>query len=392
MINPKYYELKKEQDAYLSKKNKVDTSFYNGIYERFTNPVLTNKSLPIEWQYDLSEESNPFFEERLGINSAFNSGAIVFNGEVCLVVRVEGHDRKSFFAVARSKNGLDNFKFDPYPILMDDLYPHETDVYDMRLTQHEDGYIYGCFCSESHDDSSKDVSAAVAQAGLVRTKDLVHWERLPNLKTLRSSQQRNVVLHPEFINGEYAFYTRPMDGFIDAGEGKGIGFGLAKDITHAVIDEEKIIDPRIYHTIAEAKNGAGATPIKLSKGWLHFAHGVRGTAAGLRYVVYAFMTDLKDPTKVIAKPSGYFLAPVGEERIGDVSNVAFSNGAVKLNDGTILLYYGCADTRLYVARTSEKKMLDYLFNTPKDALRSHDCVAQRIELINKNIELLKKSK
>lgn len=390
MINPKYYELKKEQEKYLSRKNEIDPSFHNGIYSRYLNPVLTNKSVPIEWRYDLDEETNPFFEERLGINSAFNAGAILFENKVCLAVRIEGTDRKSFFAIARSVNGLDNFVFDPYPILMDDLYPHETDVYDMRLTRHEDGYIYGVFCSESHDDSSSSLSDAVAQAGIVRTKDLLHWERLPNLKTLRSAQQRNCVLHPEFVDGKYAFYTRPMDGFIDAGEGKGIGFGLAKEITHAVIDEEKIIDPRVYHTVAECKNGAGATPIKTPKGWLHFAHGVRGTASGLRYVIYAFMTDLKDPTKVIAKPSGYFLAPYKNEGLGDVSNVAFSNGAIMKEDGTILVYYGGSDTRLYVAKTDLSRMLDYLFNSPTDALRSRDCVAQRIELIKKNEALLKK--
>lgn len=388
MINPKYYELKKNQENYLSRKNSVDKSFYNGIFDRYMSPVLTSRSVPIEWRYDLNQETNPFFEERLGINSAFNSGAIIFNGHVCLAVRIEGTDRKSFFAIARSDNGIDNFRFDPKPILFEDLYPHETDVYDMRLTKHKDGFIYGCFCSESHDDTSKDLSDAVAACGIARTKDLITWERLPNLKTLRSPQQRNVVLHPEFVDGEYAFYTRPMDGFIDAGDGKGIGFGLAKDITHAVIDEEKIIDERVYHTIAECKNGAGATPIKTPKGWLHFAHGVRGAAAGLRYVVYAFMTDTNDPTKVIAKPSGYFLAPYKDEGIGDVSNVVFSNGAVMKDDGTILIYYGGSDTRLYVARTTLAKMLDYLFKTPNDALRSVDSVKQRIALIGNNNALL----
>jgi 4-O-beta-D-mannosyl-D-glucose phosphorylase len=391
MINPKYYELKRNQERLISRQNKA-LPFYNGLFERFEYPVLTADSLPIEWRYDLNSETNPFFMERLGINSAFNAGAILLNGEVCLVARVEGKDRKSFFAVARSKNGVDNFKFDEYPILLDDLYPEETNVYDMRLTLHEDGYIYGLFCSEAHDDTSKDLSAAVAECGIVRTKDLIHFTRLPNLKTLRSPQQRNVVLHPEFVNGQYAFYTRPMSGFIDTGDGMGIGWGLAKDITHAVIDEEKIIDERVYHTISEGKNGEGATPIKTSKGWLHIAHGVRNTAAGLRYVLYTYVTSLEDPTKVIAKPSGYFLAPVGKERIGDVSNVVFSNGAVKFNDGTILIYYGSSDTRLHVLRTSEEKMLDYCFNSPKDALRSHDCVEQRIKLIKDNEAILKAAK
>jgi 4-O-beta-D-mannosyl-D-glucose phosphorylase len=389
-INPMYYELKKKQEELTTRKNHSRHSD-NGIYLRYQYPVLTNKNVPIEWQYDLNKETNPYFEERLGINSTFNSGAIVFNNQICLAVRIEGKDRKSFFAIARSDNGVDNFRFDPYPITIPDLYPNETDVYDMRLTQHEDGYIYGIFCSESHDDSSKDLSSAVAETGIVRTKDLINWERLPNLKTLRSPQQRNCVLHPEFIDGQYAFYTRPMSGFIDAGEGMGIGFGLTKDITHAVIDAEDIIDKRVYHTIYESKNGAGATPIKTKKGWLNIAHGVRNTAAGLRYVIYAFMTDLKNPKKVIAKPSGYLIAPEGEERVGDVSNVVFSNGAVKLEDGTIFIYYGSCDTRLYVARTSEARMIDYCFNTPVDPLRSPLCVQQRIALIKKNEELLKNS-
>lgn len=387
-IHQKYYELKEKQDKYLSRKNMVSDSD-NGIYERFKYPVLTNESIPLIWRYDLSQETNPYFEERLGINSAFNSGAILFHNQVCLAVRIEGKDRKSFFAIARSNNGIDNFHFDRYPLTIPDMYPNETDVYDMRLTQHEDGYIYGIFCSECHDDTSKDISAAVAETGIVRTKDLVNWERLPNLKTLRSPQQRNCVLHPEFIDGQYAFYTRPMSGFIDAGEGMGIGFGLCKDITHAVIDEEDIIDRRVYHTVYEAKNGAGATPIKTKKGWLNIAHGVRNTAAGLRYVVYAFMTDLNNPKKVIAKPSGYLIAPIGDERVGDVSNVVFSNGAVKLADGTILIYYGSCDTRLHVARTTEDKMIDYCFNTPIDPLRSPLCVKQRIALIKKNEDALK---
>jgi len=389
MIHPKYFELKDRQDKLLRRPNSL-LPFYNGIVERYEYPVLTADNLPIEWKYDLNAETNPFFMERLGINSAFNAGAILFQGEVCLAVRVEGKDRKSFFAIARSPNGIDNFRFDPYPILLEDKEAQESDVYDMRLTLHEDGYIYGVFCSEAHDDRSPDLSAAVASAGIVRTKDLVKWERLPNLVTLRSPQQRNVVLHPEFVDGKYAFYTRPMSSFIEAGEGMGIGFGLAEDITHAVIDEEKIVDPRVYHTISESKNGEGATPIKTAKGWLHIAHGVRNTAAGLRYTIYAYLTDLKEPWKVIAKPGGYLLAPVGKERIGDVSNVVFTNGAVKFADGTILIYYGSSDTRLQVMRTSEERMLDYCLNTPKDALRSVDCVKQRTALIKANEALLKK--
>ncbi|MFA6755553.1 MAG: glycosidase [Bacilli bacterium] len=389
MINEKYYKLKKEQEKIITRKNK-ELPTKNGLFSRYEFPVLTRDYVPLEWKYDLSKENNPYFIERLGINSTFNSGAILLNNEVCLVVRIEGTDRKSFFAVARSKNGIDNFRFDEYPILFDDLYKDEVDVYDMRLTKHSDGYIYGVFCSESHDDASRDLSAAIAEAGIVRSKDLIKWERLPNLKTLRSPQQRNVVLHPELIYGDYAFYTRPMSGFIDTGDGMGIGLGYCKDIMHPVVDEEKIIDERKFHTVYEAKNGAGATPIKTKKGWLHFAHGVRNTAAGLRYVLYVFMTDLKDPSKVIAKPSGYFLAPLGEERVGDVSNVVFTNGAVMLKDGTILVYYASSDTRLHVLKTSEDKMIDYCFNNPKDAYRSHDCVEQRIKLIKHNEELLKK--
>lgn len=389
MVHEKYYALKDKQEKFLERKNE-EVVEDNPLFVRYKNPVLTRDSVPIEWRFDLDSTTNPYFLERLGINSTFNAGAILLNDEVCLVVRIEGKDRKSFFAVARSKNGIDNFKFDQYPILLDDTVKNEVDVYDMRLTKHEDGYIYGTFCSEAHDDSSKDTSTAVAKCGIVRTKDLVHFERLDNLKTLRSPQQRNVVLHPEFIDGKYAFYTRPMSGFIDTGDGEGIGFGLASDITHAVIDEEKIIDKKVYHTVYESKNGAGATPIKTSRGWLHFAHGVRNTASGLRYVLYVFVTDLKDPTKVIAKPTGYFLAPLKEERVGDVNNVVFTNGAVKLKDGTILVYYGSCDTRLHVLKTSEEKMLEYCFSSKEDAYRSHDSVVQRINLINKNLDLLKK--
>ena len=388
MIHEKYYELKEEQEKLLSRKNKVDESFYNGIYDRYVYPVLTREHAPIIWQYDLDKRTNPFFEERLGINCVFNSGAIYLNGKFYLVARVEGNDRKSFFAVAESDNGIDNFRFWDYPILLPDTCPEETNVYDMRLTQHEDGYIYGVFCSESKDKNSSDLSAAVAAAGVVRTKDLKRWERLPNLKTLHSPQQRNVVLHPEFVNGKYAFYTRPMDDFIDTGSGGGIGFGLCEDITNAVIDEEIITSKRKYHTLTEVKNGAGAVPIKTPMGWIHIAHGVRNTAAGLRYVIYVFATALDNPAKVIAEPSGLFIAPRGEERVGDVSNVVFTNGAITTEDGKVYIYYASSDTRLHVATTTVEKLMNYCFHTPEDPLRSVECVAQRCELIEKNLALL----
>jgi 4-O-beta-D-mannosyl-D-glucose phosphorylase len=389
MIHEKYFEMKKEQEKLLSRKNEIDTSFYNGIYDRYKYPILTRESIPLEWKYDLCKETNPFFMERLGVNCVFNSGAIYLNGKYCLVCRVEGNDRKSFFAVAESPNGIDNFRFRNYPIQLPDTCPEETNVYDMRLTQHEDGWIYGVFCSESKDKENPDLSAAVAAAGIVRTKDLEHWERLPNLITKKSPQQRNVCLHPEFVNGKYAFYTRPMDGFIETGSGGGIGFGLCDDITNAVIDDEKIISRRIYHTITEAKNGAGATPIKTGRGWIHISHGVRNTAAGLRYVLYVYATSLEDPSKVIAEPGGVFLVPLGSERTGDVSNVVFTNGAIE-HEGKIFIYYASSDTRMHVATTTVEKLLDYVFNTPRDALRSPDCVKQRCELISKNLEILEK--
>ena len=387
MIHEKYFEMKKVQEQLLARKNEIDTNFYNGIYDRYKYPILTRESIPLEWKYDLCKETNPFFMERLGVNCVFNSGAIYLNGKYCLVCRVEGNDRKSFFAVAESPNGIDNFRFRNYPIQLPDTCPEETNVYDMRLTQHEDGWIYGVFCSESKDKENPDLSAAVAAAGIVRTKDLEHWERLPNLITKKSPQQRNVCLHPEFVNGKYAFYTRPMDGFIETGSGGGIGFGLCDDITNAVIDEEKIISRRIYHTITEAKNGAGATPIKTDRGWIHISHGVRNTAAGLRYVLYVYATALEDPSKVIAEPGGVFLVPLGSERTGDVSNVVFTNGAIE-HEGKIFIYYASSDTRMHVATTTVEKLLDYVFNTPRDALRSQDCVKQRCELISKNLDLL----
>ncbi|MBR4182654.1 MAG: glycosidase [Lachnospiraceae bacterium] len=377
-----------EQELYIQRKNEK-SSFYNGIYDRYVHPVLTRKHVPIFWQYDVNEVTNPYFMERLGINAVMNSGAIYLNNRYYLVARIEGNDRKSFFGVAESDNGIDNFRFWDYPILLDDLYPDETNVYDMRLTQHEDGYIYGVFCSESKDRSTNDLSAAVAAAGIVRTKDLKTWERLDNLKTLNSPQQRNVVLHPEFVNGKYAFYTRPMDDFIETGSGGGIGFGLCDDIEHAVIDEEKMTSLRKYHTITEAKNGAGATPIRTPRGWIHIAHGVRNTAAGLRYVIYAFATALDDPSRVIAEPSGLLIGPRGDERVGDVSNVTFTNGCIVNDEDEVFIYYASSDTRVHVATTTIDKLLDYVFETPRDPGRSVLCVQQRCDLISKNLKLLR---
>lgn len=391
MLHPKYYELQSKYEALVQRKNEP-SDFYNGIYERYRYPVLTRDHIPPMWKYDLDTERNPFFMERLGVNAVFNSGAIYLNGKYYLVARIEGSDRKSFFGVAESESGVDGFRFHDYPVQLPDTCKEETNVYDMRLTKHEDGYIYGVFCSESKDTASSDLSAAVAAAGIVRTKDLVRWERLPNLKTLRSPQQRNVVLHPEFINGKYAFYTRPMDDFIDTGSGGGIGFGLCDDITNAVIDEEIITSKRKYHTITEAKNGAGAVPIKTERGWIHIAHGVRNTAAGLRYVIYAFATALDKPWEVIAEPSGFLIAPYGGERVGDVSNVVFTNGAVAAEDGSVYIYYASSDTRLHVASTTIERLTDYVFETPGDMLRSCLCVQQRSHMIRENLKQLEREK
>ena len=388
MLHKRFYIENEKYEKLVTKKN-VKSDFYNGIFDRWENPVLTAEHIPLTWKYDLNPETNPYFMERLGVNAVFNAGAIELNGKYYLVARIEGNDRKSFFGVAESDNGVDGFRFWDYPILLDDVCPDETNVYDMRLTKHEDGYIYGVFCSESKDTSVNDLSAAVAAAGIVRTKDLKTWERLDNLVTKNSPQQRNVVLYPEFVDGKYAFYTRPMDDFIDTGSGGGVGFGLCEDINHAVIDEEIITSKRKYHTITEAKNGAGATPIKTDKGFIHIAHGVRNTAAGLRYVVYAFATDLNDPTKVIAEPSGYLIAPQGEERVGDVSNVVFTNGAIVNENNEVFIYYASSDTRLHVATTTVDKLIDFVFNTPEDPLRSVLCVKQRCDLIAKNLEYLK---
>lgn len=391
MIHTHYYAEKAKQDKLIEKKNQK-SDFYNGIFDRYVNPVLTREHAPLHWKYDLDADTNPYFMERLGVNAVMNSGAIYMDGKYYLVARVEGNDRKSFFAVAESESGVDGFRFWDYPVKLPDTCPEETNVYDMRLTKHEDGWIYGVFCSESKDKESSDLSAAVAAAGIVRTKDLKTWERLDNLTTLQSPQQRNVALHPEFVNGKYAFYTRPMDGFIETGSGGGIGFGLCDDITHAVIDEEKIISKRIYHTLTEAKNGAGAVPIKGKKCWINIAHGVRNTADGLRYVLYVFGTDLNDPSNVVAEPSGVFLVPLGWERVGDVSNVVFTNGAIARENGDVYIYYASSDTRMHVAATTIDKLEEYLFQTPKDPLRSVDCVKQRCELVEKNLALLRMGK
>lgn len=376
--------LKSEHDALIRKPNEPVLPG-NGIYVRYKNPVVTAEHIPLDWRYDLNKDTNPFLMERMGVNAAFNAGAIKFGGKYCLVVRVEGSDRKSFFALATSDNGIDNFTFSDMPIVIPQTEDPDVNVYDMRLTAHEDGYIYGVFCTERKDKNAPkgDTSSAVASAGIVRTKDLKTWERLADLKTA-GGQQRNVVLFPEFINGKYLFFTRPQDGFIDTGSGGGICAGLSDSMENACVMDEKIVDEKLYHTIKEVKNGAGAVPIKTSKGWLFIAHGVRNTACGLRYVVYAFMTSLDDPTKVIARPSGYLIAPQGDERIGDVSNVVFINGAIQDEDGRLLLYYASSDTRMHVAESSIDRMVDYCLNTPEDTLTSQGQVEQRINLIKKN--------
>jgi 4-O-beta-D-mannosyl-D-glucose phosphorylase len=361
---------------------------YNGICTRYMNPVLTHKQIPAVWRYDFDEKSNPFFEERMGVNAVFNPGAIKLDGKYCLVARIEGSDRKSFFGIAESKTGIDGFRFRPYPIVLPRPETEETNVYDMRLTRHEDGWIYGVYCAEHHDPDAPegDLSSAVAQAAMVRTHDLVTWERLPNLKT-PSPQQRNVVLHPEFVNGKYCFYTRPMDRFIEAGSGSGICIGYCENILNPVILKEIVLNQRKYHTITEAKNGEGCVPIKTPRGWIHIAHGVRNTAAGLRYVIYLYVTALDDVQRVIAQPGGYLLAPFAGERVGDVSNVVFTNGAIACENGDIYLYYASCDTRVHVAVTTADRLLDYAFNTPPDGLDSAGCVRQRADLISRNLRL-----
>ena len=390
MIHEKYDELVQKQEKLITKENKVDENFYNGIYDRYENPVITRHHVPVHWRFDLNKETNPHFLERLGANATLNPGAIYFEGKYYLVIRFEGDDRKSIFALAVSDNGVDNIRFIDTPLTWEDIDPNETNMYDMRLVQHEDGWIYGIYCSESKDLDvpAHDTSTALAQAGLVRTKDLKDWERLPNVKT-NSPQQRNVVLHPEFIDGKYAFYTRPQDGFISTGTGGGIAFGLCDDILNPVIDQETVIDERVYHTVYEGKNGQGPAPIKTERGWIHIAHGVRNTAAGLRYVLYAFATSLAEPDKIIAKPGGYFMAPFDDERVGDVSNVLFCNGAVVNENDEVFIYYASSDTRIHVATTTIEKLVDYTFNTPVDPLRSLENAQQRKDLIEKNNALLK---
>ena len=382
-------ELQREHEALLARPNTPHEA-YNGIYTRYRNPILTAAHTPLFWRYDLDERTNPFLMERIGMNATLNSGAIKWQGRYLLVVRVEGADRKSFFAVAESPNGIDNFRFRDYPITMPDTDDPATNIYDMRLTAHEDGWIYGIFCAERHDPAAPqgDLSSATATAGIARTKDLVTWERLPDLKA--RSQQRNVVLHPEFVDGKYALYTRPQDGFIDAGSGGGIGWALVDDMTRAEIRDEKIINLRHYHTIKEVKNGEGPHPIRTPKGWLHLAHGVRGCASGLRYVLYLYMTALDDPSRVIAEPAGYFMAPVGGEYIGDVMNVLFSNGWIADDNGRVLIYYASSDTRMHVAESSVDRLVDYCLNTPADGLSTSASVETLKRMIDRNMKIMKR--
>lgn len=376
--------LKQEHEAFLSQKN-IPIAEYNGIYQRYENPIVSDKHVPLDWKFDFNLDRNPMLLQRLGINAAFNAGAMKFNDKYVLAVRVEGWDRKSFFAIAESENGIDNFRFWEKPILLPENEDPDINVYDMRLTQHEDGWIYGIFCTERKDPNAPagDTSSAVAGAGIVRTKDLLNWERLPDLEA-GDSQQRNVVMHEFFYEGKYLLYTRPQDGFIETGSGGGIGIGYVKDMTNPVLEDEHIIYEKTYHTIYELKNGLGPAPIKTEKGWLHLAHGVRMCAAGLRYVLYLFMTDLQDPSKVIARPGGYFMAPQNEERIGDVSNVLFSNGWITDDDGTVYIYYASSDTRMHVATSSVDRLVDYCINTPEDGLRTGASVQTIIDLIDRN--------
>ncbi|TPE43458.1 glycoside hydrolase family 130 protein [Pontibacter mangrovi] len=377
-------ELEQAHTALITRQNKKEP-LGNGVYDRYAYPVLTARHTPLFWRYDLNPGTNPYLMERFGINATFNAGAIKLKGRYLLVARVEGVDRKSFFAVAESPNGVDHFRFWDRPITMPETDVPDGNIYDMRVVQHEDGWIYGLFCTERKDPDARpgDESAAIAQCGIARTHDLRTWERLPDLKT-PSPQQRNVVLHPEFVDGRYAFYTRPQDGFIEAGSGGGIGFGLASSMEMAVIEKEYILDAKHYHTVYEVKNGQGPAPLKTEKGWLHLAHGVRNTAAGLRYVLYLFLTDLQDPAKVTHKPAGYFIAPEGEERIGDVSNVVFANGWILDENGTVFIYYGSSDTRMQVATSTVDRLLDYVLNTPADGFSSAASVERLNELIDKN--------
>lgn len=387
-FDQKLARMLQEQEAFLGRKNDM-LEYSNGVFNRFRYPVLTAQHAPVTWRYDFDYDQNPHLMERIGINAAFNAGAMELDGKIALVVRVEGVDRKSFFAVAESYTGIDNFRFRDYPITMPETDEPDTNVYDMRVVQHEDGWIYGLFCTERRDPKAPDgdQTSAVAQCGIARTKDLETWERLPDLITY-SGQQRNVVLHPEFIDGKYALYTRPQDGFIDTGAGGGIGWGLTDSMENPEVKDEVIVDPKVYHTIKEVKNGLGPAPIKTEKGWLHLAHGVRNTAAGLRYVLYMFMTALDEPWKIIHRPAGYFIAPEGEERVGDVSNVVFSNGWVARENGDVFIYYASSDTRMHVATSTVEKLTDYVINTPEDGLRSASSVQTLNTLIKRNIALL----
>ena len=386
----KLQDLNKRHEKLITRKNKK-TDSGNGIYDRYVYPVLTAEHAPLFWRYDFDQATNPFLMERMGINATFNAGAIEHEGKILVAARVEGVDRKSFLAIAESPNGIDNFRFWDYPILMPETDDPDINVYDIRLTRHEDGWIYGLFCTERKDPKVPewDTSSAVAQCGIARTRDLKSWERLPDLKT-KSPQQRNVVLHPEFVNGKYALYTRPQDEFIQAGKGGGIGWGLCDSMENAVVENEIIIDNREYHTIKEVKNGQGPSPIKTAKGWLHLAHGVRNTAAGLRYVLYLMLSELERPWVITHRPAGYFIGPIGDERVGDVSNVAFGNGWVVKKNGDVFIYYASSDTRLHVATTTVDKLVDHALNAPEDPLRSYACVEQRYALISKNLEVLKK--
>jgi len=384
-------DLFRENEEVISRKNKRKEKNYNGIYYRYKRPILTASNVPVFWRYDLNPETNPFLMQRLGINATFNAGAMEFKGRYIQVVRVEGWDRKSFFAIAESPDGINHWRFWDFPLTMPETKIPDTNLYDMRLTLHEDGWIYGLFCTERKDPSAppNDTSSAVAACGIARTHDLIDWERLPDLVS-SSGQQRNCVLHPEFYRKKYAIYTRPQEGFISVGSGGGVGWALIDSMEKPVTRKEIIIDDRVYHTIKEMKNGLGPAPIKTSKGWLHLAHGVRNCAAGLRYVLYMFLTDLKKPYRVIASPGGYFMAPEGDERTGDVSNVLFSNGWIHKKNGDVLIYYASSDTRMHVAESTVDRLLDYVLNTPADGYRSSMSVVQRNELISKNLVFLKK--
>jgi 4-O-beta-D-mannosyl-D-glucose phosphorylase len=384
MFNKRVEELTTIYNHLIQEKNRK-VPYSNGVYERYDNPILTLAHVPLNWRYDFNPQTNPYFMERIGVNAVFNAGAIKMNGKYLVVARVEGVDRKSYFAVAESENGIDGFRFWDHPIILPQTEEPDVNVYDIRLTQHEDGWIYGIFCTERKDPDSPEgeTSMAVANAGIARTKDLVEWERLPDLVSY-SGQQRNVVLHPEFVNGKYALYTRPQDGFIDVGGGGGIGLGFIDQMEHPVVDEEVIINKKKYHTVYELKNGLGPAPIKTDEGWLHLAHGVRNTAAGLRYVLYMFMTDRDDISRVTHQPGGYFMAPEGDERIGDVSNVLFSNGWIVEEDGTVFIYYASSDTRMHVATSTVNQLVDYVKNTPEDDLYSHLSVQKINHLIDNN--------